>query len=51
MKKAIDILSFVCLCGTLALIGYAFFVEHSHAQVLNSVRQTNAELRVKAGLD
>lgn len=51
MKKAIDILSLVCLCGTLALIGYAFFVEHSHGQVLNSVRQTNAELRVKAGLD
>lgn len=51
MKKAIDILLIACLCGTLALIGYAFYIEHSHAQVLNSVRQTNAELRVKAGLD
>ncbi len=51
MKKVIDILSLVCLCGTFVLIGYAFYIEHSHAQVLNSVRQTNAALRVKAGLD
>ena len=51
MKKTIDALTLLAICGWFGVIVYSVYVDHAHKAAVDKVVQTTEELRAKAGLD
>lgn len=51
MKKAIDALTLLAICGWFGVMWYSVYVDHAHKAAVDKVIQTTEELRIKAELD